>query len=89
MMVVLAITAGRLPANLLLYLAAIAAVVFIVYLRSVLKFADKNPAASLLEGAELLQWQQTELAAKGTGPFPPLPTSLPPKEIPANVEVEP
>ena len=86
-MVVLTVVAGRLPANLLLYLALIAAVVFVVFLRSVLNFADKNPAASLLEGAELLQWQQTELAAKGTGPIP-LSAALPvpPLELPPSSE---
>lgn len=48
-------------------------------------FGTKNPGAALLEGAELLTYQQVELASKGmpaiqpSAPVPP-PPQLPPKE---------
>lgn len=32
------------------------------------RFAERNPAQALLEGAELLEWQKMEAAAKGLPP---------------------
>jgi len=52
----------------LLIVAAFVVILFVVYLVGVVRFANQNPAAALLEGAELLTWQQ--LAAK-TIPNPP------------------
>jgi hypothetical protein len=52
----------------LLIVAALVVILFVVYLVGIVRFANQNPAAALLEGAELLTWQQ--LAAK-TIPNPP------------------
>lgn len=79
---VLGIVAARLPSDMLLALALIACAIFLIYFVGLLHFANKNPAAALLEGAELLHWQQTELAAKGTGPIPLQPAITPPRELP-------
>lgn len=38
-----------------------------------INFANKNPHAALLEGAEFLVHQQIQLAAKGVGKFPQIP----------------
>ncbi len=35
------------------------------YIRSSQKFAEQNPSLALLEGAELIEWQKLEVAAKG------------------------
>lgn len=80
---VLAIAAARIAPNLLLWLVGIGALTFVVYLLLVMRFANRNPGAALLEGAELLRWQQTELAAKGTGPIASGPAIAPPSERPA------
>ncbi len=36
----------------------------IFYLSKILKFAEKHPEQSLLEGSEIIQWRQMELATK-------------------------
>lgn len=41
------------------------------FIRGTQKFAERNPAQALLEGAELLEWQRVEAAAKGVPPQPP------------------
>lgn len=75
LMTVLAIVALRLGSDwMLLTLAGLAICVFAFYLIMVLRFAAKNPGPALLEGAELLVWQSTEVAAKG---LPRPPVSLP------------
>ena len=43
-------------------------VVSLTYLFRVTSYAKEHPGPALLEGAELLQWQQVELAAKGLTP---------------------
>jgi hypothetical protein len=48
----------------LIVLAAIMAVVFGGYFLGILRFANNNPDLALLEGAELVQWRQIEMAAK-------------------------
>ena len=72
----LAVVASRASVDLLLYVAGLGVVTFLVYFIGVLMFATKHPAVAMMEGAELLHWQQAELAAKGTGPVPP-PAILP------------
>ncbi len=69
-MAVLLAVAVRIAPDQLLWVAILAAVVFVVFFIGIIRFADKNPAAALLEGAELLHWQQTELASKGLGSIP-------------------
>jgi len=56
----------------LLTVAGLGVAVFGFYFVKVLRFAERNPAVALLEGAELVQWHQHELAAKGvTVPLSP------------------
>jgi hypothetical protein len=50
--------------NALVGLGALAAVTFLAYLFCVLRFATRNPGLALLEGAELIQWRQMDMAAK-------------------------
>ena len=74
--VVLAIVAGRIDPLYLLWVAGFATAAFAMYFIGVLAFAHKNPAVALLEGAELLHWQQTELAAKGMTAVPTAPVLI-------------
>lgn len=52
--------------------SALAAIVigFPWYIRKITRFAKKNPELALMEGATLLAWKQTQLAAKEI-PEPP------------------
>lgn len=59
--------------ELLIWIAVLAVVVFVSYFLGVLIFAERNPGTALLEGAELLRWRQSELAAKGLDSIPPVP----------------
>lgn len=68
-----------------LVIGLVAAVIFLVYFAGVMAFALKNPGAALLEGAELVQWQQVEMAAKGIGSppsAPAVPDPTAPRELP-------
>lgn len=66
LMGVLAVVATRIaPGWMLLSVAGLGVVVFLIYLFKVFSFAAKNPAASLLEGGELIQWMEIKAAAKG------------------------
>ncbi len=47
-----------------------------VMLWRLINFANKNPQAAILEGAEFLVHQQIQLAAKGIGEFPQITDSL-------------
>lgn len=91
---VVAVAAWRAAPEQLLWVAVIAGAVFLAYFFGVLVFASKNPGAALLEGAELLHWQKTELAAKGTGPVtgelgPAIePPAMLPSTTPSRVEAE-
>lgn len=82
MMVLLAVAwrwNGTLSENLGLLVVASAALAFAVwYIRSTQSFAEKNPALALLDGAELLEWQRMETAAKGLPPA----VDDPPRELP-------
>lgn len=40
-------------------------ILFVSYLIGVLWFSNRHPGLSLLEGADLIQWRQLEMAAKG------------------------
>ena len=49
---------------------------FLVYLAGMLWFANRHPGVALLEGAELIQWRQMDIAAKSitaveNAPVPP------------------
>ena len=52
------------------------------YLAACFWYAGKNPEAVLLEGAELLQWRQMEMAAKN------LPSNLPDNNVAPPREIE-
>lgn len=55
---------------LLIVLAVLAVAIFAMFFGGALWFAHKHPEAALLEGAELLQWRQMEMAAKGIDVLP-------------------
>lgn len=60
-----------------LMLAGLIATIFASwFIQSTRTFAQRNPALALLEGAELIEWQKLEMAAKG----------IPPVENPVLVE---
>jgi hypothetical protein len=53
--------------------AVLVVILFVVYFIGTLWFANRHPGVALLEGAELIQWRQLELAAKSM----PVITDLP------------
>jgi hypothetical protein len=48
----------------LLIIAICIVLLFVVYFGGVLWFAHRHPGVALLEGAELIQWRQMDMAAK-------------------------
>lgn len=50
--------------GLLMLVAVLAFAIFVVFFVGSLVFAHKNPGIALLEGAELIQWRQMDMAAK-------------------------
>lgn len=50
--------------ELLILVAVLAFAIFVVFFVGSLVFAHKNPGIALLEGAELIQWRQMDMAAK-------------------------
>jgi hypothetical protein len=44
--------------------AVLVLILFVVYFAGVLWFANRHPGVALLEGAELIQWRQMDIAAK-------------------------
>jgi hypothetical protein len=48
----------------LLVAAVLIVLVFAIYFSGTLWFANRHPGVALLEGAELIQWRQMEIAAK-------------------------
>ena len=57
--------AMRVDSDLLLVMAGVVVLVFFVYLAAMLWFAHRHPEQALLEGAEIIQYRQLELAARG------------------------
>jgi hypothetical protein len=49
--------------------AALIVLLFAGYFGGVLWFAHRHPGVALLEGAELIQWRQMEMAAKSVTPL--------------------
>src|SRR2546427_9769397 len=74
---VLAVVAWRLigaPLEVILALLVVALLAvgtFAWFFRRTMAFAEKHPAQALLEGIELVRWQETAVAAKNTPPAPP------------------
>jgi hypothetical protein len=62
------IAVGLRGTDLLFYLGCFVLVIFVLYFLGVMWFAHKHPGESLLEGAELIQWRQIEMAAKDVAP---------------------
>lgn len=48
----------------LLMIGGVVALVFVLYFIGVLWFANRHPDVALLEGAELIQWRQMDIAGK-------------------------
>ncbi len=62
--------------------AAIAAITIIVpsVIWWLIRFAERNPAPAILEGAEYVVYQQIQLAQKNVGVLPPSPSEPPAAE---------
>jgi hypothetical protein len=61
-----AIALWRLKSDwLILCVIGILAIILLIWLFSVMRFAHKHPEAALLEGAEWTGWQKFQAAAKG------------------------
>lgn len=89
---VMAVAFSRASPEWVIWLALLTAIVFVIYFVGVLLFARRYPGVALLEGAELLRWEQTQLAAKGIGPLPPqppLPAPIPIDALPAPISDTP
>lgn len=69
---VLGSIAWRIGAKYLLVMALVLLLAFFAYLAAMLWFAHQYPEQALLEGAEIIQYREQEMAAKGT---PSLPSS--------------
>lgn len=64
-LLVLAVAAYSLKdQTFLLCIAILAVILFALFFVGALFFAHKNPGLALLEGAELIQWRQMDMAAK-------------------------
>jgi hypothetical protein len=64
---------------ILVGIVVIAVLVFAICFRESMKYADRNPAAALLEGAQLVTWRTQELAAKAIAHPPKTPAIPDPK----------
>ena len=72
----------RLPVDSLFLFGGMIAAGFFVYLLAVMWFAHKHPEQALLEGAEIIQFRQQEMAAKGLPTPPSSPLTLNPADPP-------
>jgi hypothetical protein len=87
-LLVLGVVAWRLTdQNLLLVIAGASFILFLIYFIGAMIYGAKNPAAALLEGAELVTWQKQELAAKNV-PHPPDSPLITDPRPPSIVEIE-
>lgn len=73
LLVVWAVVAWRWSESLmlnagLLIIGLVATVFAVWFIHGTRRFAERNPALALLEGAELLEWRKMEVAAKGMSP---------------------
>jgi hypothetical protein len=58
-------------------LAPLAVFVFVAYFVGALWFAHKHPGVALLEGAELIQWRQLDMAARDVSDLEKLKNAAP------------
>ena len=63
----------------LLALAALGTGVYLFYQHTIISYAKNNPAAALLEGADLVKWHQHEIAAKDLKVIPNTPSVVDPQ----------
>jgi hypothetical protein len=61
----------------LLVVAVLIVLVFAIYFSGTLWFANRHPGVALLEGAELIQWRQMDIAAKTISSIENKPVSEP------------
>ena len=64
-----AVAWGLRDPNYLIADAVLVVVLFVVYFIGALWFANRHPGVALLEGAELIQWRQMEMADKFAAKF--------------------
>jgi len=79
-LLVLGSIAWRVSTDLLLVTGGMVLVIFFVYLGAVLWFAHRHPELALLEGAEIIQYRQQEMA-KGVTELPRSPPTTPTARI--------
>ena len=53
--------------------AVLVVLVLLVYFAGTLWFANRHPGGALLEGAELIQWRQMDMAAKSSAQIDSIP----------------
>jgi hypothetical protein len=86
-LLVLGSIAWRINAQLLLVMTGAVLLAFFAYLAAVLWFAHRHPEQALLEGAEIIQYREQEMAAKGAPMLPrSAPTTPPPSPVPRSEE---
>lgn len=74
---VLGSIAWRMPPDLLFPFAGVFLLALFAYLGGMLWFAHRHPEQALLEGAEIIQYRQLEMAAKGVRELPQSPRITP------------
>jgi hypothetical protein len=81
-MVVLIFVAHELrDPTLLFILAVMAMLLFVIFLGGVLWLCSRHPQLALLEGAEIIQYRQLDMASKGDDRPPQGPNTEPPPLI--------
>lgn len=78
-LLVLGAIAWRIDAGLLLIMTGAVLLAFFAYLAGVLWFAHKHPEQALLEGAEIIQYREQELGARGLPEAPASRLTTPPR----------
>jgi hypothetical protein len=83
---VLSGVAWRMPTDVLFTFGVILLLGFFAYIAAMLWFAHRHPEQALLEGAEIIQYRQQEMAAKGVTELPRSPSTVPPPVAPEILE---
>lgn len=79
-LIVLAVAAYKINNDYFLFAIVILVVlIFAGFFWGAMRYADRNPAAALLEGAELVTWRKQELAAKNVPHLPDSPVITDPR----------
>jgi hypothetical protein len=77
----LSVVAFRISQDMLLYIGAAGALIFLIYFAVVIVFAKKYPNIAALEGAELIAWRQMDMAASDPKIIEGAPNTAPPPQI--------